>query len=168
MTVEHDRLVTFTLGGETFALGVDVVREVVPIAWLARPPNMPRAVEGVLDLGGQAVPVLRLDRLLGLAEGTHGLDASILIMRENLGRNGQPMGLLVDHVDGVRPVTAFTRMPLAPEQSFNGCVAALLGDGDGAWHLLSWDRILLAEERARLVEFQARAQERLAEPMPQS
>jgi purine-binding chemotaxis protein CheW len=148
----------FRTAGTVFALPVEDVREVVPIARLSRPVQMPSAVEGILNLGGAAVPVLRLERLLGLADARHGLDASIMIMR------GSPqLGLLVEHVEGVRDAAALTVMPVADRGSFNGCLVAELDhEGRGA-HLLSWQRLLLQEERMRLAEFQAVAQARLAE-----
>lgn len=105
---ELHSLVIFRLDGQIFAVPVDAVREVVPYAWLAQPPRMPAFVQGVLNLGGTAVPVLRLDHLLGLARGTIGLGASILIMKTT----GAPLGLLVEHVDGVQPVAAMRPMPM--------------------------------------------------------
>lgn len=152
-------LVTFRLSGMELALPVGVVREVAPVAWLDRSPHMPNIVEGVLNLAGEAVAVLRLDRLLALAPGTYGLDASILLMRGD----ERPLGLLVEHVDGVRPLTDFSTMGSSPPsgQSFNGCLAAALECGGRIIHLLSWPNLLLAEERDRLADFQSRAQARL-------
>ena len=161
-------VIAFRLCGQGFGLPVDRVREVVPIAWLDRPPHLPSLVQGILNLGGQAVPVLRLDRLLGLGDGAFGLDASILVMRPGDGASA-PLGLLVEHVDAVRPAEAFSPMGMAPEQSFNGCLADALERDGQVVHLLSWERLLLAQERERLNEFQAMAQARLAdmaEPHP--
>ncbi|HSV30141.1 MAG TPA: chemotaxis protein CheW, partial [Candidatus Omnitrophota bacterium] len=98
---ELDSVVIFRLGGEAFGMPVEAVREVVPIAWLAKPPQLPSLVEGILNLGGIAVPVLKLDQVLGLAGARYGLDASILIMKGDA-----PLGLLVEHVDGVRRLEA--------------------------------------------------------------
>ncbi len=151
-------LVAFRLVGQPFALPVEAVAEVVPIAELGHPPQMPAAVEGVLNLAGKAVPVLRLDHLLGLAGGRYGLDASILVMR-----GARSVGLLVGHVDGVVNADSLQVLPVAETDSFNGCVVAELASAAGLRHLLSWDRLLLEEERRRLDEFAARAQERLAE-----
>ncbi len=151
----------FRLVGQGFGLPVEDVREVVPVAWLDRPPHLSFMVEGILNLGGQAVPVLRLDRLLGLEDGCYGLDASILIMRPR--PEGGTFGLLVEHVDSVREMSAFAAMGLPPGQSFNDCLVEVLERDGKAVNLLAWDRILLEQERERLVEFQDRAQARLAE-----
>lgn len=155
-----DSLVFFRLGGQSLALPVDSVAEVVPIAWLDRPPQMPPVVEGILNLGGVAVPVLRLDRMLGLGPARFGLDASILIMKGSAG----PLGLQVEHVDGVRRAAGFSTAAVEPAQSFNGCIAGqVVEQGATAALLLSWPRLMLEEERVRLADFQARAQARLAD-----
>ncbi|CAA7624915.1 chemotaxis protein CheW [Magnetospirillum sp. SS-4] len=153
-------VVTFRLCGQTFGLAVGDVREVVPVAWLDRPPRMPGIVQGVLNLAGTAIPVLRLDRLLGLEDGRYGIDASILVMRDS--GDARPLGLLVEHVDGVRAAEAFSPLGMPEAQSFNGCVVDQLAADGGMAYLLSWRNVLLAEERARLADFQACAQERLA------
>lgn len=157
-------LVVFRVGSDSFAVPVDAVAEVVPIAWLARPPHMPSIVHGVLNLGGTAVPVLRSDRLLGLADLRFGLDATILVMKTSAPHDkASPLGLLVGRVDGVRPAAAFQVMPLADQQSFQGCLAAELDGPGGIVHLIDWEKILLEEERLRVGEFQRRTQDRLAE-----
>lgn len=152
-------IVMFRLAGQGFGLPVDDVREVVPLAWLDRPPHLPSVVEGILNLGGHAVPVLRLDRLLGMADGRYGLDASILVMRPRPGTD--VLGLLVEHVDGVREAGDFAAMDLAPGHSFNDCLAEVLERDGRSLGLLAWDRVLLQQERSALTEFQARTQQRL-------
>lgn len=153
-------MVIFRLSGQLFAIPVPDVREVVPYAWLEQPPRMPAFVQGVLNLGGVAVPVLRLDRLLGTAPAGIGLDASILIMKTA----DAPLGLLVEHVEGVRATAAFQFTAIDDRHSFQGCLAGELHDSSGAAiHLLSWRKVLLAEEGRRLEHFQQGAQERLAQ-----
>lgn len=156
---ELHSLVIFRVGDDTFAVPVETVAEVVPIAWLARPPHMPTIVHGILNLGGTAVPVLRCDRLLGMDDARFGLDASILIMKGG----PAPLGLLVGHVDGVRPAAAFQVMPLADRQSFQGCLAAELDGPTGTVHQIAWEKVLLEEERRRLADFQRHTQDRLRE-----
>ena len=151
-------LVAFRLAGARFALPVEAVAEVVPVAALGRPPELPAVVEGLLNLAGEAVPVLRLDRLLGLADGRYGLGASILVLK------GLPLtALLVEHVDAVLAAADLAVLPVAADRSFNGCVAAQLEAGDAVLHLLVPERLLLEEERRRLAAFTERMQARLTE-----
>lgn len=151
--------VIFRLSGQLFAVPVADVREVVPYAWLEQPPRMPAFVQGVLNLGGVAVPVLRLDALLGTPKAAFGLEASILIMKGT----DSPLGLLVEHVEGVRAATDFQFSAIDDRQSFQGCLAGQLQDPTGlAVHLLSWRQVLLVEEARRLEHFQQSAQDRLS------
>lgn len=150
-------LVAFRLGGRQLAFPVGDVREVVPNAWLAKPPQLPGMVEGILNLAGQAVPVLRLDRLLDAPAGEFGLGASILVMKGRI-----PMGVLVEHLDGVWPAGRYTLMPVEPRDSLNGCLAGMLDSGVETIGLLSWPNLLLAEECRRIEDFHARIQSRLA------
>lgn len=153
------RLVVFRLCGQGFALAVESVAEVVPFAWLDRPPGLPAVMEGILNLGGRAVAVLRTDRILGLGDGRFGLDASILVLRGE--GEGALLGLLVEHVDGVPSGEEARAMGLDPRRSFNGCVVDQLELGGRTLHLLDAARLLLEEETARLAEFRATAEARL-------
>jgi purine-binding chemotaxis protein CheW len=152
-------IVVFRMGTQYFGLRVEQVREVVPVAWLDRPPNLSSLVEGILNLGGEAVPVLRLDRLLDQAEGRYGLDASILIMRPQ--PEQASLGLLVEHVEGVRELEDFRAMGLPAGQSFNDCLVEVLERDGKTVNMLSWKRLLLEQEARNLAEFQGRAQARL-------
>lgn len=152
-------VVIFRLGGQHFGIAVAEVGEVVPIAWLERPPRMPTFIQGVLNLGGVAVPVLRLDVLLGMPPSTIGLDASILIMKAP----DAPLGLLVEHVEGVRAAADFQYTAIDDRQSFQGCLAGELHGPAGSVHVLSWRKILLEQEARRLEQFQQGAQARLAQ-----
>lgn len=155
-------VVTFCLGGHSFGFGAEWVAEVVPNAWLARPPALPAMAAGLLDLGGTAITVLRGDLLLGLPEQHFGLEASILVMKGQGGGEGAQIGLLTGRVDGVRDLQAFAYQPVDGDQNFQGCLRAQLVRDGFVVHLLDWPRMLGAEEQARLAEFQARTAQRLS------
>ena len=148
----------FHLGDQVFGISADHVAEVVPNAWLARPPALPALVAGILDLGGQPVVVLRGDRLLGFPDQTFGLDASIMVMKADA--RPTRIGLMTGRVSGVRPLSACRALDVAPETSFRGCLKAQLAFDDLAVSLLDWALLLNAEERDRLAEFGARDHDR--------
>ncbi|GEM_PF-3594175 len=151
-------VVVFHLADQVFGIGADHVAEVVPNAWLARPPSLPSLVAGILDLGGIPVVVLRGDRLLGFAEQSFGLDASIMVMKDE----GRPtrVGMMTGRVIGVRPLAACRALDVAPQSSFRGCLKAQLAFDDVAVSLLDWSLLLDVEERDRLAEFGALAEAR--------
>lgn len=150
----------FDVGGRRCALPTAAISEVLLMPELAHPPGMPAFLAGVMNLGGTAVPVIRLDRLFGLPEVEPGLYTPIMLLRGVT----PTVGLLVDRMFGVSTVEVENAED-APETegAFAECVAGLIGEGEEATYLLDVGRVLAVEERGRLAAFQVRAQERLAE-----
>lgn len=154
-----DSLLVFRLSGEACAFPVKSVREIVHMARLSRPPGLPSILEGFLNLRGAAVPVLRLDRLFHLPERTPGLYTPLLILRGP----DAPLALTVDAVSEVLSVSEEDLLPVREADLFNGCVGAEAVLNGRVVHLLSPERLLLEQERRRIAEFQAVAQQRLLE-----
>jgi chemotaxis signal transduction protein len=154
LPVGAQQVMVFALGGTLLALPLQVVRRVTPMAELAEPPACPSLVHGVLDLGGTAVPVLRLCRVLGLPEFEPGLDAHLIV----LAGASPPLALAVERVLELVPLPS-----LLPTEvhTLNGCVAGAFLHRDRNVHLLDAARLLLAQEQHRLGELQVMAQARL-------
>lgn len=154
------QVVLFEVAGVVCALDRAVVRELLPTARLWRPPATPSTVAGVLDLDGAAVPVLHLNRLLGLAD-SEGDDLYRHLILVDGAVPGLAVALLVDRVlDVVRP----EGRPVAPGHvSLNGCVAAEIAHRGALVHLVAVDRILMAAEQQGVAELGRAAAARLAE-----
>jgi len=75
-------LLMFHVGGQFSALPLECVERIEPMAQLAHPPGTPSPVEGILNLGGRAVAVLRLDRLLQLPERLPGLYSMLILLKD--------------------------------------------------------------------------------------
>jgi len=151
--------IVFRVGNVPCALAREAVRRVLPLPALGRTPGLPSAVEGVLDLAGAAVPVLRLDRLFGLPSApAHAYQHLIL-----LSGSQPPLALLVDQATNVLSAPAERVMPLPPGETFNGCVVGHIATDDAPIHVLSVERLLDKRERQALAEFQAMQQRRLDE-----
>ena len=146
----------FIVGGQRCALPIESVREILPMASLSRLPAMPHSVEGVLNVGGELHAVLRLDRLFGLPENPLALFTPLIV----LSRQECPLALLVEKVERLLNVSTNAVLPIR-NQSFNECVAAEVAIEGTRISLLSVERLFLAEERHRLMSFQAIAQRRL-------
>lgn len=95
------QVVIFRVGEGSYALAIDTVREVVQWSPPSPVPDAPPAVEGVLDLRGEVIPVFEVARLLGTRRSTPDQEARILIADVN----GQQAGLVVDDVTDVLTVT---------------------------------------------------------------
>jgi purine-binding chemotaxis protein CheW len=153
------KLLVFQVGEQLCALSVEVVREIVPMAELARPPGQPSVLEGFLNLHGTAVPVLRIHRLFDLPAPEPGLYTPLIILR-----GGQyPTALLVDSVTEIVSPPADAFLPVEKDSCFNDCAQAQVAVGDRTAHLLSSERLLLEKERRCVAEFQVRAQQLLDE-----
>src|SRR5215467_11993446 len=139
--LEPDRsLLVFHLAGQAVALPLESISRITPMARLARPPGMPSALEGILNLAGVATPVLRIDRLLGLPPMTPGLYSMLIVLR---GVADSLIALLVDRVSGVLSVPGSALIPIAKDDSFNGCAEWTIAGQNQPVHVLSPARILL-------------------------
>ncbi len=152
-------LMAFRVRGQSCALPLEWVREIVHMALLSRPPGLPSILDGFLNLQGTTLPVLRLDRLFNLPEQSPGLYTPLVILRNP----DPPLALLVDEVNGVFSVSAEDLLPVRETDLFNGCVEAEVVLNGQTVHLLSLERLLLEQERRRIAEFQALEQQRLGE-----
>lgn len=150
------RVCVFEAAGRSFALRLELIREVVPMAALSRHASMPAVLEGMLNLRGTAVPVVRLAALLGLPQDAFDLHTPLIVMR------GSPMvALLVHRVSGIAGVAPGALIALADSDSFNGCVEGQITVDGRTAHLLAGSRLLLEQESRALEEFQAAERQRL-------
>ncbi len=159
------QIIIFDVCGTACALHRSAVREFLPLPRLWRPPALPRPVAGFFNLGGEAIPVLRLDVLFGLERGEADREADLYRHLILIGAGGTPglSALLVDRVLDVATVDASQLSAVQQAETLNGCVEAEVAWSGRLVHLLSADRILLAEEKQALAELGRHAQNRLNE-----
>jgi chemotaxis-related protein WspB len=74
------KVLVFHIGHERYGLPLAAVVRVLPAAQLARLPLAPGFVAGLLDLHGEAVPVIDLARLAGAEPGAARYDTRILLV----------------------------------------------------------------------------------------
>lgn len=146
------------VAGTPCALPRTDIREILPLPRLHAPAAAGGPLAGLLNLGGEPVPVVDLAFLLGLRAEAAADDP----YRHILLARGAPLGLLVDRALDVVQVEHDSLKPVDPARSLNGCVVAEFARGPDLVHRLSLDRILTLEERARLDALAATARDRLA------
>jgi purine-binding chemotaxis protein CheW len=107
-------LVTFDLGGRTYALESRYAREVHPLRDVTPIPCTPPLFLGVINLRGQLCPVVDLRLLLG--QSRHGMaNASrALVIRDAR----MEVALAIDAVLGMRQVARRTLVPAAGDAEF--------------------------------------------------
>lgn len=151
-------LLVFQLADQIAAFPVENVERITPMAELGRPPGMPSVLEGILNLSGSAVPVLRLDLLLKLPAQYPGLYSMLVVVRDGKERR---IAILADRVRQILSVPENAFLPISGESSLNACTKAAVALGEEVIHVLSPTLILFEKERAILQEFQDSVQERL-------
>ena len=136
-----------------------VVREVAPLPELSHPPSLPSSVQGVMNLAGQAVLVVDLAALMGVAQD----DDSDPVYHHLVVLAGEREGLAlrVTRVEDVRAIDETAIIPARDDGSFNGCVVGHIEVNGQQVHMLDAERIFLAAERERLADLQRMEQARL-------
>jgi purine-binding chemotaxis protein CheW len=151
-------LLTFHLADTVAAFPLENVEIVAPMAQLSRPPGLPSPLEGILNLAGKAVPVLRLGWLLHLPVREPGLYSMLIVLK---GLPDAKLALLVDRVIEVLSIPESDVLPAARNESFHACSEAAVLVRGQIVHLLSSSQILLEKEREIISEFRATEQRRL-------
>jgi purine-binding chemotaxis protein CheW len=153
-------VVILRCGAVIGALDRSAVREIAPLPNLAHPPSLPANVEGVVDVGGEAVIVVSLAAILGLPEETAGEEGGIYQHLVLLAGDMRGVALRVERVADVRVINEAEVTPAAGV-SLNGCVTGQIElDGERV-HLLDANRIFLSAERDWLADLQRKEQARL-------
>jgi purine-binding chemotaxis protein CheW len=85
-------IVVFVVGNEECGVDLLQVREISKMPMLSRLPGAPEYVDGVINLGGKAIPVVNLRRRFGLPRKDWDGNARIIIVE----REEKQIGFLVE------------------------------------------------------------------------
>jgi purine-binding chemotaxis protein CheW len=118
---EASLFVTFDLAGQTLAVAVATVREITDRTELTRVPGAPPDLSGLLDLRGASIPVIDLDRRLGLPERSRDEAARIIVFDLEGDRERTCVAALADRVRNVIAI---------PEAEVEPIRAEIFGDWD--------------------------------------
>ena len=145
---------TFVLGGETFAIGIMAIKEIIEYASLTEVPMMPAYVRGVINLRGAVVPVLDLPNRFGKSSSAVTRRTCIVIIEVVLGSERHVLGLVVDAVNAVLDILA---SEIEPPPAFGASIRTEFIQGMAKVNgkfviLLNVDRVLAADELQALIE----------------
>jgi len=99
---EMQHVLAFNLAQRMYALPLAAVVQIIPMVALTPVPQMPPAVEGLMNFRGKAVPLINLRRYLGLPECALALHTPIILLMVE----GRTVGLIVDAVIDVLQIDA--------------------------------------------------------------
>ena len=125
---ERSQYLAFTSGGETFAIDIRSVREVIQYGGLTEVPLMPTFIRGVINLRGAVVPVIDLGARLGRASTEVGRRTCVVILEVPSGDFTAVVGIMVDSVNEVLDIAA---SEVDPAPSFGHDIRAEFISGVG-------------------------------------
>lgn len=103
---QASQYLTFTLGGELYAVAIQHIKEIIEFSALTEIPLMPPFLRGVLNLRGAMVPVVDLSERFTRTRTEIGKRTCVVILEVELEGEParQPLGVLVDSVNEVLAV----------------------------------------------------------------
>jgi purine-binding chemotaxis protein CheW len=145
---------SFVLGGESFAIGIMAIKEIIEYASLTEVPMMPAYVRGVINLRGAVVPVLDLPVRFGRTASAVTKRTCIVIIEVMLGSERHVLGLVVDAVNAVLDILG---AEIEPPPAFGASIRTEFIQGMAKVNgkfviLLNVDRVLAADELQALTE----------------
>ncbi|HMZ01311.1 MAG TPA: chemotaxis protein CheW [Thiobacillaceae bacterium] len=151
---ETCQYLTFTLGGEMYAVDTLSVKEIIEYGQVTAVPMMPACIRGVINLRGAVVPVIDLKARFGRPP-TEVTRRTCIVITELGGEDEQQVvGIVVDTVSEVLEIPA---TEIEPPPAFGARIRTdfIRGMGKvkgGFVILLDLTAVLATEELARLSE----------------
>lgn len=92
---------SFMLAGETYAVSILFIKEILEYGSLTTVPMMPEFLRGVINLRGSVVPVIDLNARFGHGKSAVGKRTCVVIIELVSGERRQDLGIIVDAVNEV-------------------------------------------------------------------
>jgi purine-binding chemotaxis protein CheW len=118
---EQQQYLTFMLSGETYAISILRIKEIIQYGQLTDVPRMPNFIRGVINLRGAVVPVIDLGARFGKLPTAVGRRNCIIIIEVAIGEETQSVGVMVDAVNAVLEISA---AEIEPAPSFGANIRA--------------------------------------------
>jgi purine-binding chemotaxis protein CheW len=129
-TVQPDQqqYLTFMLDGETYAMGILAIKEIIEYGNLTEVPRMPSFIRGVINLRGAVVPVIDLSARFGKPATKVTRRTCIVILEITTDDETQDVGVMVDAVNAVLEIPP---QEIEPPPSFGAHIRADFISGMG-------------------------------------
>jgi purine-binding chemotaxis protein CheW len=146
------QFLAFELGGETFAMDIRSVREVIQYGAITEVPLMPSFIRGVINLRGAVVPVVDLSVRFGKAPTDISRRTCIVILEVEHEGEEVVLGVIVDTVKAVLDIAS---AEIEPAPAFGSSLrseflAGVAKVGGGFVILLDVNHTLSIDEMATL------------------
>jgi len=149
----REQYLAFTLGGETFAMDIRSIREVIQFGGITEVPLMPPFIRGVINLRGSVVPVIDLSVRFGRQATAVAHRTCIVILELTLGDGSAELGVMVDNVS---EVLSIGEGEIEPAPAFGSAIrsefiAGVATVSDRFVILLDVDHVLSVDEMSALI-----------------
>jgi len=159
------RYLTFTLGGEVFALDILQISEIIEFRALTVVPMMPAFIRGVINLRGRVLPVVDLAARFGQAATAVGRRTSIIVVETHDGVDGEPSAAAAESgnvrqgtgimVDAVNKVVHLGAEDIEPPPAFGvgirtDFIGGMAKHEDGFIVVLDIEKVLAVDDMALL------------------
>ncbi|MEA2339518.1 MAG: purine-binding chemotaxis protein CheW [Thermoanaerobaculia bacterium] len=142
------RLITFTIGPETFVLDIMAVRQIIPYTGSTTVPTAPAFIEGIIVLRNEVIPIIDLRARLYPDLKERIEEPLILIAHSSAGI----IGLKVDAVRRIVNVTSDALLPPPPIiRGIRGeLLIAIVPHEEDVYLLIDIENILSGDEKREL------------------
>ena len=96
-------ILEFDLGGESYAMDIQIAREIVEMLPITPIPRAPGHVTGLLNLRGEITTIINIHHLLGISPSKERDDQNIMVLIPDAFENTS-VGIIVDEVHSVLTV----------------------------------------------------------------
>ncbi|MCK5665187.1 MAG: purine-binding chemotaxis protein CheW [Thiotrichaceae bacterium] len=96
-----NQYLTFRIGNEDYGIKILSVQEIRGWETVARVPNTPAYIKGVLNLRGTAVPVIDLRLRMDIIEPKYDITTVLIVVRAEIEGNERIASIVVDEVSDV-------------------------------------------------------------------
>lgn len=134
----EEQLVIFQLNDQQYALPIQETQEIIRMSNITKVPNTRHYVEGIINLRGNIVPVINLNKRLNLPVSEYNEDTRIIVVEHD----GQKVGMIVDVV---MEVGRFSNDEIEPPAVAGDNVEYLKGvvkKGEQLWLLLNLGEVI--------------------------
>ncbi len=147
-------VLTFTLGGQLFAVNVQRVQEILDLTEIIPLPSAPHDILGMIDLRGQGIAIADLAARIGAMPSPHE-GARIIVFQFDGERGSTSLGVLADKVLRVREMVEKDIEPVPDTLSDWNCDVAtgMLRTEDGVAMILDIDKILRGDHQPGPFDF---------------
>lgn len=140
---DAERVLTFTLDGDYFALDIALVREILDMTDITRMPQAPPFMRGVANLRGNAVPVMDMRHRFGMPSAEYSIHTRIIIVEIKEKGEILLIGAIADSVKEVLGVDADTIQP-PPKMGTNidmDLIRGIIKQGERFVTLINVDKV---------------------------